>query len=772
LQVLKLKNVKKVLTGIILFFGFIYSIPSFAVHIIGGEVTYIFLDSAGTNPLKKYRYRITFKMYIDTNYDTQPRVLNIDWAIYNKDNNLKIQGYTTPTGPVANITPVLPAGCIIPTFSKKISLHTYEFVVELPRTEKGYVVFFESSNRFAINNIDNAPMYGNTFEAHIPSPVISNSSPQFKELAVPYLCVNDTATFLNNAFDPDGDSLVYEFVSPFNGVYQQPPASYKAPGIIQFKSGNPLKPFGDLGFAEIDRETGGTTYLIKQSGVFAVVLEIKEYRKIDTAFVFLGSVRRELLLHVGDCPLNKPPLISTTNNVTVFEMMPGENLCFSVKAQDPENNVLSITASGDILDGTNNYTGPKATFIQNSATGSVTGEFCWQTSCDTKPGNYFVTIKAKDMGCPPKQSSFIYIIRLSALPKPAINGSKSVCPGVSGVEYSSNLKSNYAHQWYVNGSAPSSGSNSTKIIVDWKTPGLGTVSLNSITDAGCKLDSTGVLIKIKKVLEPEVAQGEDTVCRNSDSNLKYSISYAPGSVYDWKIKGGKITGVSSTGTMITVDWDTVGKGMLWYLESSVTPDEVCAGTSDTLTVSNFINPEPELSGISKLCELSEGKIYNAAGFPGSKYDWTVSGGKIKKGQGSASITVDWSKAGNFSVSVIETAAMGCLSDNVFLPVVLYPVPTMDVSNIKTLLCPQNMNNALHRVVGLVGTQFQWTITNGDIISGQGNDSLYVKWNGQPGTINVKPHFDFACYGNNYQVPVNFDFSEVKINYVTIDPSWK
>ena len=90
---------------------------------------------------------------------------------------------------------------------------------------------------------------------------------------------------------------------------------------------------------------------------------------------------------------------------------------------------------------------------------------------------------------------------------------------------------------------------------------------------------------------------------------------------------------------------------------------------------------------------SEGttETYTYDNTAGSTYAWTVVGGTIVSGQGTASISVMWDTAGTGSVSVVETNADGCVGDEVSIdvdvavsvgeleayPVAIYPVPAND-----------------------------------------------------------------------------------------------
>ena len=92
------------------------------------------------------------------------------------------------------------------------------------------------------------PSQGQTYYCFIPSTALKNSSPAFYGVPSPYMCVNDTNSFLFDAVDRDGDSLVYRFMRPYQGG--SPASSSPAPSVsfdtplLRYKAGyTSLSPF-------------------------------------------------------------------------------------------------------------------------------------------------------------------------------------------------------------------------------------------------------------------------------------------------------------------------------------------------------------------------------------------------------------------------------------------------------------------------------------------------------------------------------------------------
>ena len=146
---------------------------------------------------------------------------------------------------------------------------------------------------------------------------------------------------------------------------------------------------------------------------------------------------------------------------------------------------------------------------------------------------------------------------------------------------------------------------------------------------------------------------------------------------------------------------------------------------DTLTVAVY--PKTEVSGSPSVCPNVIGVVYEIKN-PATalSYQWTVSGGTLRSGQGSPKITVDWGNS-NAAASVSVTfAGQNCP--------VLFPV------NINRLLMPQKPRTAETRIclatakgirfetLPTNGSVYTWFVSgNGTLVSGQGTAAVLVDW---------------------------------------------
>lgn len=164
----------------------------------------------------------------------------------------------------------------------------------------------------------------------IPSLIYANSSPQFTDLAIPYVCLGDTTSIINNAVDPDGDKLIYSFAHPYRGRGNSPNGNFTYPPLVNYLDINhtPTQPFGPGSYAFINPSTGFTTYFAPTAGQYVVAIDIKEYRNINGVDVLISSTRRELQFIVENCPNvpTPPPIGNCTTPVLqdIYDINPGD----------------------------------------------------------------------------------------------------------------------------------------------------------------------------------------------------------------------------------------------------------------------------------------------------------------------------------------------------------------------------------------------------------------------------------------------------------------
>lgn len=215
-----------------------------------------------------------------------------------------------------------------------------------------------------------------------------NNSPLLLERPISYACLGVQYKHNPNAYDPDGDSLVYSLIPP---KYEK--------GIDVPRYVNPNIVGNQGGTISIDSYTGELIWNRPlREGKYNIAIYIEEYRRVQTSSGTLlrriGSVTRDMQIIVEKCN-NDPPVIAELNDTCVEA---GSNfiLRIPVTATDPNNEIVSLTASGGpfILDDS-----PANSFGNIEYLEPVSGNFIWRIDCShIRKEPYRVVFNATDKG--------------------------------------------------------------------------------------------------------------------------------------------------------------------------------------------------------------------------------------------------------------------------------------------------------------------------------------------------------------------------------------
>lgn len=208
------------------------------------------------------------------------------------------------------------------------------------------------------------------------------------------------------AYDPDGDSLSYELIVPYQdkgkvvGNYRQPDKQefYDRAGINytianEEKNGTPT--------FKINSHTGTITWDAPGStGEYNVAFVIKEWRKIDGVWVLLGYVERDMQILVRECD-NDRPRLDLPQDVCVEA---GEQISQDIFAFDPDSDSVAIEAFSDVfmftISPAKMVPGPNNTDVDampSSPTMKAKVQFSWKTDCaHVRDQVYQVVLKVTD----------------------------------------------------------------------------------------------------------------------------------------------------------------------------------------------------------------------------------------------------------------------------------------------------------------------------------------------------------------------------------------
>lgn len=695
-----------------------------ASHLIGGYMNYEFLRRAPNGDLV---YTVRLNLYRDAlNSDIEFQD-NIDVGIYLNNDNLALTDVVTlKTVITRNVDPPGSVDCDYYEKAVKIEYRLYEGQVILKPYTQGYHLSYVQCCRNEQNNITQdgtVPSQGQTYHCFIPNTTYENSSPFFYGVPSPFMCVDDTASFLFDAVDKDGDSIVYEIMRPYAGGSVTLSSPAPEPNLtrkaLQYKPGyNYVQPFGAGGYVFVDRSTARTLMMSPAQGRFVVGVQATEYRNGE----FLSTIRMDLQIDVLACPVNEPPVIysDTTKRFIIEE---GEELCFDVYADDKEGDNVNLTGRGVLLGDGDTAGITQATFTDKNVIASVMSTFCWTPGCGMARDNpYYVYFTAEDNGCPPKRDHLDVEIVVTAFEGATdLRGRTSLCR-YNAYEYTlhgGGATSTY--EWEVEeGTIVGSKTDST-IMIDWDGTGTGKVRVREVTKNGCFGDWVEIDITINPTPELPIILGKDTVCE-SEVGLTYSARLNAGNTYYWSATNAVLGSINQN--IVTVSSYTPPSFTLFVSETNST-----GCTSDTAELEVFVStPSPTIEGPLIVCPNSSGIVYDAQdGMNGSVYAWSVSGGDIASGDGSASVAVDWYNEGLGSLSVVETNRFGCTSSIVTLVVDKnYDLGSLDIIGL-TDVCEFDQG-VEYSIEGLSnGSRYEWNITGGTQVSGDSTGEITVDW---------------------------------------------
>ncbi|MCC6722455.1 MAG: gliding motility-associated C-terminal domain-containing protein [Bacteroidia bacterium] len=711
----------------------------------------------GQNSSGNFNYKITLDIFRDCLAGQVGFENEIEIGVYHI--NAQRSKHKTVKIKLISKKNVLPPGYTNCSFKPDVCIEEgfYEGVIELGASTLGYELLFERCCRNVQNNIESGssqPNQGQTYYCKIPPTSVVNSSPVFSGIPSPYMCINDTISFLNTAVDIDGDSLVYYFVKPWGGgdinnAGLPPPPNFPAIKQIIYKSGyNQLMPFGTTGYINIDKFNGLTSYLTKQTGNYIVAIEVAEYRN----GVLLSTVRLDLQIIFINCPPNRRPTISSDKGLS-YTIEAGSKLCFNVIASDADNNNLQLTPKGNIFTGKGGWKGPIATLSAKTGKGLIMSEFCWQTSCEQaskKP--YLFAVQVEDDGCPAKYNTVNFKITVNPFVSDAvINGKTPVCQNEIAKYKVSNVKIGSMFEWDIANGIILSGNSTSEITVKWTGNTSGSIKFREISKYNCFGDWKSFAVNITpSPVVPQIS-GKDTVCLSGGIE-NYNISNnTTGISYTWWINIGNIS--ANNNNNISIDWNVKGDQKIKVIATNI---QGCKSDTALMKI-NVRKPSPIIIGAKTICPNSKNILYSCIGNNGSVFNWTVNGGNIVLGNNTDKIYINWGDAQLAKITLIETDKFGCKSNPVTFDVNVTYTLDSDIPFGDNSVCEYS-KNVPYFLIHSNGVKYNWNINGGTLTGKIDSNFVLANW-GAAGNGNLtvlKQAYDSVNKKNCTSLPAIID----------------
>ncbi len=268
-------------------------------------------------------------------------------TVYKGNSNIPYGTFELAKPQVTNIMPSLSNPCLIAPPNVCVEEGVYVFTLDLPIVNESYYVVYQRCCRNnTITNIINPGATGATYyvELTAKSQQVCNSSPVFDDFPPIVICANEPIDFSHSATDADGDQLVYQLCTPFDGggndqnnptapfgVAPDPdlPPPYQPVNFVApiYSANNPLASNPPL---NINSSTGFLTGTPNIIGQFVVCVSVQEFRNGE----LLSEIRRDFQFNVAKCD---PTVVADIHEDTI------------VTLQDKQFYVVNVCGANSVL---------------------------------------------------------------------------------------------------------------------------------------------------------------------------------------------------------------------------------------------------------------------------------------------------------------------------------------------------------------------------------------------------------------------------------------
>jgi len=161
----------------------------------------------------------------------------------------------------------------------------------------------------------------------------------------------------------------------------------------------------------------------------------------------------------------------------------------------------------------------------------------------------------------------------------------------------------------------------------------------------------------------------------------------------------------------------------------------CGSNSETISgkvtiVDVETDPEGIIGAVS-VCPDVFGVEYSITGPADNTYSWTLNGGTFSGPTDSNSILVDWGPANDDAfVRVVPYNRLGCPGDTITLPVIINKrlEPLLPRGNAE--VCQTDRNLVSYSTPLTNGSEYEWFIEGGTILTGANTNAITVDWGNQ------------------------------------------
>ena len=517
-----------------------------------------------------------------------------------------------------------------------------------------------------------------------------NSSPQFSNKPNTIICENQQFCYNHGAVDPDGDSLVYTLIAP----YDQGPTQYwtncsggGGVSVVYTSPWSATQPLTSNPPMTIDPVTGDICMLPTQQIITVMAVLVQEYRH----GIMVGSVLRDMQVTVLACTNHLPTLAgidttATTYNVNdsvyTWAMCLGDSIAFNIYSYDQDGNNLTMVWNNGVTGGLFNVTG--------NGTPNAVGHFSWNpTFADVSNVPHCFTVQVSDDACPYFGTQvFSYCITVKGM-QVDLGPDSLLCKGESYTINAVVDTTAINFHWTVNGNPVTPVSN-LQYIFDSNNWPPGTYTVELIADDGSGTVCPGAdHIQIHVVQTPHPSLGHDTTMCDGQT---VTLDGGSGTNYLW---------YPNLQTSQTITVNTAGQ----YTVVVDGGNNTRCISSDTINI--YYVPQPHVDLGPDTC-VTSGITLDAgnSGF-GYTYQWSPN---------ETTQTISANVTGNYSVTVTYPGSP--CSDIGTIHVKVIPDPVFDLGPDTTICSVDKITlvgptNAPYTYLWLPGGQVTSSIVTND-----------------------------------------------------------
>ncbi len=425
------KNIfKKLLSNtkwIVLFLLVIAHTQSLATHSAGADIKYKYLSGN--------QYEVTVSFYRDCGGVAEPNSVSVNCK--SQDGNFNFNVTANKVNGVNGQEITFPCSSSSTTcnggVATGIKKWIYTTIVNLPSQQSDWTFSYSICCRnCSITTISN-PCSPNSVlyvEAKLNNLLaINNSSPDFTNSPIAFVCLGQNFNYNHGVVEPDGDSLYYELLTPKTGANST--VNFISPSSV-------LNPISSSTPFTLNNINGDINFTPNQLQIGVMAIRVKEYRNGQ----FIGSAIRDMQVYTQTCNNNLPTLsgINGSNNYST-NICANQQICFSINSVDIDSTQnVSIICNNGIANANYNITA--------GTRPSLT--FCWTpTESDISNIPHTFIIIVKDNACPTNGvQTFSYSILVNG-PQFLITSSNNTCNNISGAQLSiiSSNNTNHTYLW-------------------------------------------------------------------------------------------------------------------------------------------------------------------------------------------------------------------------------------------------------------------------------------------------------------------------------------